>query len=833
MRRAARPQTPFLLAFLLAWGWTLVGANSSHAAPFYWDRETQGAFVMSLAPDHSGRVWAGTEGNGVWCFDPRAPQDTTWRHFTVQDGLGDDNAYAIAVDADNRVWVGHLNHGVSVYDGRTWKNYDATQGPLGERVFALAVSPQSGDVWMATNVGLTRYSAKTDGWRTYTAADGLPNSQINALACDGSGTVFVGTQTQGVAWSSPTEQFEQWHNVRGPSQDKLPLSPTGEGLPSNGITALLVTRPDNVIYAATTTSLARSYDAGQHWSWVRGEDWLQKARGLETPPTPAQLAPGLERQQEVKAQLLREDYLTCLAQDAQGDLWIGSRSAGGEIRRPHRADQDLSGEQVLFRSEVNPEMGAPPYITALLPLNPQQPYVALYQHGLAQIPVPRQVPNPTAAEGSKTETPRNGAAVAQLPSPRPAPALDELNALLQKVRAVPAADEDANPVTLLADDWRTQGDWLGRYGRYYARLHAMLSPDDYEWGAGAQSTEFAARIGAHITPGDSLRYWVQWLYTEDARSLEMPPVYLDSRVIAGLVPTAASIRRQSELDDHGEAYPITHQGPDLYLTLKVPQGAFYLSLYDCNKDGQGYSNRWRDYRVSVRPHPADLPMESIKGFEEWPELASGRIRDFWHGVYKRFLVSGPQTLTIQVNRNYSHNAILAGAFLDQVSEEPEPYFAQPTLTLAQERQARRARTAQLQLDHRADVAAVTTEAEAVEAIWRELERTKAENTAWWASEGRTVYARLLPWLEREAARPGVTGERTQSLEARLGTCYYQLAMFEPWEKSQQRRGLTTARAIEKGLRWNGKPGWSGQGRTAVIQAQVERKKATKTGTAPP
>ena len=498
-------------------------------------------------------------------------------------------------------------------------------------------------------------------------------------------------------------------------------------------------------------------------------------------------------------------------------MWIGSRSAGGEIRRPHRADQNLRREQVLFRSEVNPEMGAPPYITALLPLNPQQPYVALYQHGLAQIPVPRQVPNPTAAEGSKTETPRNGPAVAQLPSPRPAPALDELNALLQRVRAVPAADENAPAVTLLADDWRTQGDWLGRYGRYYARLHAMLSPDDYEWGAGAQDTGLVlnahaarlrvggagaqdtglvARIGSHITPGDSLRYWVQWLYTEDARSLEMPPVYLDSRVIAGLVPTAGSIRRQSELDDHGEAYPITQQGPDLYLTLKVPQGAFYLSLYDCNKDGHSYSNRWRDYRVSVRPHPAELPLDSIEGFEEWPELASGRIRDFWHGVYKRFLVSGPQTLTIQVNRNYSHNAILAGAFLDQVSEEPEPYFAQPTLTLAQARQQRRARAAQLQLDSRADVAAAATEAEAVEAIWRELERTKAENTAWWASEGRTVYARLLPWLEGEAARPGATGERTQALEARLGTCYYQLAMFEPWEKSQQRRGLTTARHRE-------------------------------------
>ena len=107
---------------------------------------------------------------------------------------------------------------------------------------------------------------------------------------------------------------------------------------------------------------------------------------------------------------------------------------------------------------------------------------------------------------------------------------------------------------------------------------------------------------------------------------------------------------------------MTHDGPHIYATLRVPPGKYFLSLYDFNKDGHTGSNRMRDYRVSIRRYPGDVPLRNLDGVEAWPELSRARIRDFWGGVYKRFMVSGPQTLTIEVNRNYSFNTILAGVF---------------------------------------------------------------------------------------------------------------------------------------------------------------------------
>ncbi|RYF43756.1 MAG: hypothetical protein EOO38_18575, partial [Cytophagaceae bacterium] len=104
------------------------------------------------------------------------------------------------------------------------------------------------------------------------------------------------------------------------------------------------------------------------------------------------------------------------------------------------------------------------------------------------------------------------------------------------------------------------------------------------------------------------------------------------------------------------------------------KGLYTLSLYNYNKDGESGMNRLRDYDISVRQHPADTPVADISGVESWLELAKARVHDFRGGAYTMFLVRGPQKLTIKVDRNYSYNAILAGVFLDEVSEEPAPYF---------------------------------------------------------------------------------------------------------------------------------------------------------------
>ena len=788
--------------------------------------------VTALAQGAGGELWVATEDAGVWRYETGAmahalsvsttkgPPSSHWVQFTARDGLGDNSVYALATDKQYRVWAGTLNHGVSVWNGKTWRNYGVLEGPLGERVFDIAVCPTDGDVWIATNAGLTRYSVAKDSWSYVTRADGLPADAVKTLAFDQAGNIIVGTPCDGLALASAADGYKSWRGVKGPEQ--MPLTSTGKGLPSGLINDVLVAQ-DGTYYVATTTGLAWSRDAGQSWAFVRGQDYAAKVKGLYGGP------PVDWKESDKPDVLLAEDYVTSLAQDEKGRLWIGHWVKGSEVLE---MEGGVSGG---IKDVVAQEKSG--FVKAILSGGSAGPLLARYDEGIS----------PAFGAAMATAKPQTGTAVAQtlagvtkqaiqapqgdaatakaarLPSPLVAPQLDELNDLLRRVRAVAAAP-DGPGVVPLADDWTTQGDWLGRYGRYYARLHAMTSPTDYAWGAGAQNVPYAARIGPNTTPGDQLRYWVQWLYTDNPHSLEMPPVYYHSRLKAGLVsqqennPATQKYRRQAEIDDHGEVYPMPHDGPHIYVSIGVPPGDYILSLYDFNKDGQDGYNRLRDYRLSLRSHPANLPLESVEGFENWPELAKGRIRDFRGGVYKRFLVRGPQTLTVQVSRNYSFNTILAGVFLDAVTEEPEPYFVSA-------RKGRQTYTMQANLEKQSVATAAAREKRAVDLLWQELERVEQANPRWWATEGRRVYARLLPWLEK--VRLQTAGDEIQELYARTATCYYQLCMFDEWEAFQKRRGLTPAREVEKSLLWDGKNNWSGRGRVSVLNVTAESEKVVQ------
>ncbi len=568
----------------------------------------QGQFMVDLAQDAQGRAWIATEEQGVWRRESPGVGPKAWRQFTTRDGLGDDRLYAVACDHQNRVWVGHLNHGVSVFDGQQWRNYPVGQGPIGERVFDIAVCPTDGDVWIATNCGLSRYSVAQDVWSAVTAADGAPRGAIQSLAFDAAGNLIAGTQHQGLAIGAATGGYRRWRYVSGPAQ-----------LPSDLITSVLVTR-EGWIYAATPDGLARSRDGGRAWEALRGRDAAAKAaskasasqlrpvspantpastaasthaiptssaaalEGASPPrpgaPTSAPPQDGLARgtvpspaaPPRIDAALLREDYVTCLAQDGAGRLWIGYRREGYEVRDAQRLDiiADSStgdsqspagsgaGGTALGSASVRTASGGAgensDFVRAILPRRSgEAPLVAYYGRGVE--------PAVSLAGDQASAGPAVPPVQAPLPSPAGAPDPQRLNALLREIEAVtPYRGEREWSVAALDDDWSTQGDWLGRYGRYQAVLGAMLSPHNYVWGAGEAPVPYDVRIGDHRTPGDSLRYWIQWLYTSTPESLEMPAVYYHARVANGYDQDKGR-RRQSEWDDHREEYPMDWDGP--------------------------------------------------------------------------------------------------------------------------------------------------------------------------------------------------------------------------------------------------------------------------------
>ena len=163
---------------------------------------------------------------------------------------------------------------------------------MGERVYAIAVSPVDGDVWIAHNAGLTRYSLRGGSWTHFTRANGLPTIEISCLAFDALGRLWVGTQHDGLLQGTPDDDFKSWRQIKGATT--LPLTPSGQGLPSNFINDVLIT-PEDKIFVATDTGLAQSDNYGESWTFVRGRDWKAKALGLWHGPPIARGARSAQR----------------------------------------------------------------------------------------------------------------------------------------------------------------------------------------------------------------------------------------------------------------------------------------------------------------------------------------------------------------------------------------------------------------------------------------------------------------------------------------------------------------------------------------------------------
>jgi hypothetical protein len=764
------------LGILLAFGDPVIPTPTSTPAPganddaFKEIQKAVGKNVVSLAQQENGIIWIGTEGAGVFRYDEHAVEGHRVTKFDQRTGLGDNDVYALCVDKQNRVWVGQLNHGVSVFNGKEWQNYDVLKGPIGEHIYDMISSPKDGAIWMATSAGITRYDPNTDSWRSFTMEDGLPENQATCLACDPrNGDVLIGFKTKGLSIARASENFTKWTTV--PFSLELTRTPDGTGLPTGMINDVLITKA-GVYCTATTQGLSWSVDRGLTWKYQRGKDWAEKLR-LLTDPIPGFKMPA-------KSELVRlipEDYVATIVEKPDTMLALGFWNKGLVS-----FDLKTLTSTSIYLPKINNNNSD--YINRLLILKDGRVLSSIYGSGIYVDSV--TTPSVTTPAPNSIDTINPIA----LPSPEISPDIQAVTALRDRlIKDVGNinAGRPAPMAVFLGEDWRTEGRQLGRYGRYSAIMCAMLSPSDYIWGAGDEPLLYRGYISKHHSKGDSLRYWIHNLATTRSGSLEMPPSYMDGRVWRGF-NTWAQDRRQSEWDDHGEAYSREFDGPHVRCNIRIPSGQFVLSCYNINKDGQGGANRFRDFRVTLREQTAPLNFLD-PDFAAEPELSATRtLRFSGGGVYSSWLVHGPITLTIEINRNYSFNTLLAGVFLDKADELPAPYLEtwSDYHNAANEKLFESAHYA-----HSEDLPANLVPAVQSLECLRKLEAYAPDN---FEGVERKAYILIAKYLQTE----DLVSDRNSPQALR--ECLYHLQMFEQWEKLVQDEFGKTPRSIEKSVR---------------------------------
>jgi ligand-binding sensor domain-containing protein/signal transduction histidine kinase len=145
--------------------------------------------MWSMAEDHDGDLWIGSQGSGLMKFD-RKTQRLRAGAATVS------NPYvsAVYIDRTNTLWAGTIN-GLNRLDLSTGRatRYAEENGLTSTKISCI-LEDANGDLWLSTNKGISKFDPKVGTSQNFSIADGLPGDLTGYNACwkSTNGEMFFG-----------------------------------------------------------------------------------------------------------------------------------------------------------------------------------------------------------------------------------------------------------------------------------------------------------------------------------------------------------------------------------------------------------------------------------------------------------------------------------------------------------------------------------------------------------------------------------------------------------------------------------------------------------------
>ncbi len=138
-----------------------------------------------------------------------------WRNFTTKDGLPSDHAYTVRIVGDSVVVGTH--DGLAVYSNGKWRTYTTKDGLPHNGIISVDYSDLTGDVWIGTLSGLSRWSAgKFETFNQFNS--GMPNDLVYCVFCDGK-DVWVATAGGAGVYDSFTKEWEIFTEQNAPMHE--------------------------------------------------------------------------------------------------------------------------------------------------------------------------------------------------------------------------------------------------------------------------------------------------------------------------------------------------------------------------------------------------------------------------------------------------------------------------------------------------------------------------------------------------------------------------------------------------------------------------------------
>ncbi len=269
-------------------------------------------YVTSVTLTRDSAIWIGTSRGATQVLDKY------WVSYTAAHGLGNTWVNGIAVAADGKTYFATNGGGLTLFDGVTRKTFNTSNSAIPSNYLTAVAIDKQNRVWVGTfGAGVARLVGEQ--WTKYT----LANNYINALALDASSNPWVATNDGAFFFDSKKPALsgvEAWTQLTQSS-----------GLASNRVSAVAIA-PDGKIWFGTDNGVT-VYDGKAYRSYRKTDGladnavcaiavdatrvWVGTARGLSV------LEAG-KWKTYTRADGLVDEAINAITIDAQKNVWVGT-----------------------------------------------------------------------------------------------------------------------------------------------------------------------------------------------------------------------------------------------------------------------------------------------------------------------------------------------------------------------------------------------------------------------------------------------------------------------------------------------------------------------------
>ncbi len=300
-----------------------------------------GVFIRALALASDGKLWIGTDADGVSVYDPKSE---TFRQFRHRDNdvssLSHNNVRALAATTDGGMWVG-TRAGINFQRaGHTDfaqfpLRFGADTKDLDDRILSLLLNKR-GELWVGSWNGISRLGpganafVRVQGGAEFACNPALAGELIMSLYELNDGRIAIGTNLLGSMIFDPV---------------------------SNSLLRIPQGKPDTAISTDAMALAMLQPKPGELWlGSFGGIEIVNTTRGLNMGGVIRQLRPDPSVQSS-----LAHSQVRAMLQDRSGHIWIGGYSGGLQ-----RHDPSNDAIRVLHYSPMRPNGLSSPSVGSIL-----------------------------------------------------------------------------------------------------------------------------------------------------------------------------------------------------------------------------------------------------------------------------------------------------------------------------------------------------------------------------------------------------------------------------------------------------------------------------------